>query len=79
MVENRVTMKVLAITLVCLMLGSIFGALPSVTYAATFNIGDTVEVTNTLDAGLKVRDAPAGNVIGGEFDGSCGVILGGPN
>ena len=46
--------------------------------AANFNLGDTVEVFNIGASGLVVRDAPAGNVIGGKYDGSRGMILAGP-
>lgn len=47
-------------------------------FAAKFNIGDTVEVFNTGTSGLVVRDVPAGNYIGGKYDGDRGVVLAGP-
>lgn len=47
-------------------------------FAAKFNLGDTVEVFNTGASGLVVRDAPAGNYIGGKYDGNRGVVLAGP-
>jgi hypothetical protein len=48
------------------------------TLAQTFTIGSTVEVYNTGGIGLKVRNAPCGDRIGNEPDGSIGVILEGP-
>jgi hypothetical protein len=47
-------------------------------FAAKFNLGDTVEVYNTGASGLVVRDAPAGNYIGGKYDGDRGVVIAGP-
>jgi len=76
--RNRVIVKSLSIVLVCLVLGSMFGGLPSITYAANFGIGDTVEVYNTDTSGLLVRDSPSGTIIGGKFDGDRGVVLDGP-
>jgi len=49
-----------------------------VVFAAKFSSGDIVEVVNTGTSGLLVRDAPAGNVIGGKYDGSRGMVLAGP-
>jgi hypothetical protein len=48
------------------------------TLAQTFTIGSTVEVYNTGGIGLRVRNAPCGDRIGNEPDGSIGVILEGP-
>ena len=77
--KKRRSSKVLCSLLVCLIIASMFGALPSTANAASkFNIGDTVEVYNTGGSGLYVRDAPCGNVIGGKFDGDRGVVLDGP-
>jgi ABC-type transport system substrate-binding protein len=45
---------------------------------ARFCFGDAVEVCNTGGLGLRVRDAPAGNVIGKKYDGDRGVIVAGP-
>ena len=77
--RKQIASKALGIALACLMIGTVFGTLPSTARAAgNFNIGDTVEVQNTGSIGLKVRDSPAGNQIGGEYDGSLGVTLEGP-
>ena len=51
--KNRFA-KVVSVILVWLMVSSTLGAFPSVVYAATFNIGDTVEVTENLN----VRTGP---------------------
>lgn len=77
--RRRITNRRLGVVLTCLVLAAILSPIPRVVEAsAKFNMGDTVEVINTLDVGLKVRDAPAGNVVGKEFDGSRGVVLDGP-
>jgi len=55
----------------------LISALPLV-FAAKFNLGDTVEVINTGASGLRVRDAPAGSIIGMKYDGNRGMILAGP-
>ena len=36
---------------------------------------DRVTVKNTLEDGLRIRDAPNGNRIGGMFDGEIGTII----
>ncbi|GEM_PF-5583217 len=64
------------IALICLMLGLVFVSIASA--IPSFNINDTVEVQNTGDIGLRVRDSPAGNITGGKFNGDRGVILEGP-
>jgi hypothetical protein len=46
--------------------------------AQTFTKGDIVEVYNTGGIGLRVRNAPCGDRIGNEPDGSIGIILEGP-
>ena len=47
--------------------------------AATFGVGDTVEVYNTGASGLVVRGPTAcGSQIGGKFDGDRGEVLEGP-
>ncbi len=78
MSQNKGVVRFLGIILACLIIVSMFGALPSTTYAANFGIGDTVEVYNTGGSGLLVRDDHCGNVIGGKFDGDRGVVLDGP-
>ena len=74
----KVASKITGVVLASLIVGSLFGSLPSGAYAVTFGIGDTVEVYNTGSDGLYVLDAPCGNVIGGKFDGERGVVLDGP-
>lgn len=45
---------------------------------AKFGIGDTVEVYNVGNIGLRVRKTPCGEPIGRKFDGAIGTILEGP-
>ncbi len=74
--DRKVITNLISLLLVSLMLLSASG---TIVYAAPrFNIGDRVEVQNTLDVGLRVRDFPAGNPIGRKFDGDRGVVLEGP-
>jgi len=49
-----------------------------VAFDAKFSPGDVVEVVNTLDVGLFVRDSPCGNIIGKKYDGDRGMIIEGP-
>ena len=76
--REKVSSKFVRVVFVCLMVGLTFSALPSTVSAAEFSVGDTVEVINTLNVGLSVRDAPAGNLVDRKFDGSRGTILAGP-
>ena len=41
-------------------------------------VGDEVIVRNTLNLGIRIRDAPWGDRIGGMFDGETGVVTSGP-
>ena len=41
-------------------------------------IDDRVVVRNTLDLGIRIRDAPEGDRIGGMFDGETGIVVSGP-
>ena len=47
--KNKV-IRIAIVVIACSMLLSTFGAFPIVVYAATFNIGDTIEVTENLNA-----------------------------
>jgi hypothetical protein len=69
--------KVLTLVIISLLLISTFSIISAV-FATKFSLGDIVEVINTLNVGLSVRDAPAGNIIGKKYDGSRGMILDGP-
>lgn len=40
--------------------------------------GDEVVVRNTLDLGIRIRNTPGGDRIGGMFDGETGVVVSGP-
>ena len=46
--------------------------------ATSFSPGDKVEVYNTLNVGLTVRESPAGNPIDRKYDGEVGMVLSGP-
>ena len=43
-----------------------------------YRVGDKVVVRNTLDLGIRIRNAPEGDRIGGMFDGETGIVISGP-
>jgi len=75
--KGKIFSKILGIVLLSLIIGMVTNQ-GFVVFAAKFSSGDIVEVVNTLDVGLRVRDAPAGNIIGKKYDGDRGMILEGP-
>jgi PKD repeat protein/protocatechuate 3,4-dioxygenase beta subunit len=74
---KKVFSKVAGTVLLSLIVVTVIGQ-GHVVFAAKFSPGDVVEVYNTGGVGLRVRDAPGGNIIGKKYDGERGMILEGP-
>lgn len=72
-------MKRLSFWLICFIFIACLTPNIPVQAAPVFNLGDKVQIINSLSVGLAVRDAPAGNTIKArKYDGTSGTILDGP-
>ena len=75
--------RVLTLVLACLVTASMFGALPSSTYAASFGLGDTVEVTTNLNVrtgpGTSYSEITDPDYPGYAPTGTRGEIINGPS
>ena len=82
--RKQIASKALGIALACLMVGTVFGTLPSTARAAgNFNIGDTVEVTANLNvrtgAGTGYPEITDPDYPSYAPQGTIGKILSGPS